>query len=57
MCYIGGFPSWAFKYTQHAGGMHGDVATEWEFSKLIGAYNAFKDADAIGYGALANASF
>lgn len=57
MCYIGGFPSWAFKYTQHAGGTHGDVATEWEFSKLIGAYNAFKDADAIGYGALANASF
>jgi len=57
MCYIGGFPSWAFKYTQHAGGRHGDVATEWEFSRLIGAYNAFKDADAIGYGALANASF
>ncbi|MBK5194886.1 MAG: hypothetical protein JJE08_02470 [Proteiniphilum sp.] len=57
MCYIGGFPSWAFKYTQHAGGTHGDVATEWEFSRLIGAYNAFKDADAIGYGALANASF
>ena len=57
MCYIGGFPSWAFKYTQHAGGKHGDVATEWEFSRLIGAYNAFKDADAIGYGALANASF
>ncbi len=57
MCYIGGFPSWAFKYTQHAGGIHEDVATEWEFSKLIGDYNAFKDADAIGYGALANASF
>lgn len=57
MCYIGGFPSWAFKYTQHAGGVHGDVDTEWEFSKLIGAYNAFKDADAIDFGALANASF
>ena len=57
MCYIGGFPAWAFKYTKRAGGGHGDVATEWEFSKLIGAYNAFKDADAIGYGALANASF
>lgn len=57
MCYIGGFPSWAFKYTQHAGGKHEDVETEWEFSKLIGAYNAFKDADAIGFGALANASF
>ena len=57
MCYIGGFPSWAFKYTERVGGTHGDVPTEWEFSKLIGAYNAFKDADAIGFGALANASF
>lgn len=59
MCYIGGFPSWAFKYTnwQNVGGRHEPVATEWEFSQLIGAYNAFKDADAIGFGALANASF
>ncbi|MDR2385200.1 MAG: hypothetical protein LBD80_06015 [Tannerella sp.] len=55
--YIGGFPAWAYKYTQHAGGSHEDVPTEWEFSRLIGAYNAFKDADAIGLGALANASF
>ncbi|MBQ4280242.1 MAG: hypothetical protein IJC16_09865 [Rikenellaceae bacterium] len=57
MCYIGGFPAWAFKYTDWAGGSHPDVATEWEFSRIISAYNAFKDADAIGYGALANASF
>src|SRR5450759_4392478 len=59
MCYIGGFPSWAFKYTNRGnlGGIHDPVQTEWEFSKIIGAYNAFKDADAIGYGALANASF
>lgn len=57
MCYIGGFPSWAFKYTGHAGGSHDDVPTEWEFSRVISAFNAFKDADAIGYGALANASF
>lgn len=56
-CYIGGFPCWAFKYTRHAGGKHEDVATEWEFSRIISAYNAFKDADAIGLGALANASF
>ncbi len=56
-CYIGGFPCWAFKYTKHAGGCHADVATEWEFSRIISAYNAFKDADAIGLGALANASF
>lgn len=57
MCYIGGFPSWAFKYTRHANGSHDDVPTEWEFSRIISAYNAFKDADAIGYGALANTSF
>ena len=56
-CHIGGFPSWAFKYTKHAGGKHEDVATEWEFSRIISAYNAFKDADAIALGALANASF
>ena len=55
--YLGGFPPWIFKYTKHAGGSHGDVATEWEYSRNISAYNAFKDADAIGYGALANASF
>jgi len=57
MVYIGGFPAWAFKYTQHAGGRHGDVETEWQYATIISAYNAFKDADAIGYGAMANASF
>lgn len=57
MCHIGGFPAWAFKYTRHACGHHDDVPTEWEFSRIISAYNAFKDADAIGYGAMANASF
>ena len=41
-CYIGGFPSWIYKYTQHAGGKHEDVATEWEFSRIISAYNAFR---------------
>lgn len=55
--YLGGFPPWAFKYTKHAQGSHEDVATEWEYSRIISAYNAFKDADAINYGALANASF
>jgi|GEM_PF-89395 len=57
MCYIGGFPAWAYKYTKHAGGIHDDVPTEWEFGRIISAYNAFKDADAISIGALANASF
>lgn len=56
-CYIGGFPEWAYKYTKRAGGKHEDVETEWQFAELISRYMAFKDADAIGYGALANASF
>jgi len=56
-CYIGGFPPWAFKYTDHVGGKHGGVPTEWQYTKIISAYNGFQDADAIGYGALANASF
>ena len=49
MCYIGGFPPWAFKYTdwQHVGGKHGGVATEWQYTRLVSAYNGFKDADAI----------
>ena len=55
--YLGGFPPWAFKYTQHDGGIHEDVETEWEYSRIISSYNAFDDADAIGFGALANASF
>lgn len=56
-CHIGGFPSWAFKYTKHAGGIHDDVPTEWRFVETISAYNAYDDGDAIGYGAMANASF
>jgi len=57
--HIGGFPAWAFKYTKFGsiGGIHGEVDTEWEFARLISAYNAYKDADAIAYGAMANASF
>jgi len=59
MIHIGGFTPWAFKYTNHpgAGGRHGGVATEWDFGKTVSAYNAFVDADAIEYGAMANASF
>ena len=55
--YIGGFPAWAYKYATHVGGTHQDVATEWHFAELISRYATFKDADAIGYGAMANASF
>jgi len=59
MIHIGGFVPWAHKYTSHgsAGGKHAPVPTEWEYGKVISAYNGFMDADAIGYGAMANASF
>ena len=58
-CHIGGFPAWAFKYTRYnnVGGSHGEVDTEWKFAQIISAYNCYKDADAISYGAMANASF
>lgn len=58
-CHVGGFPCWAIKYTNFGktGGSHGPVETEWQYARILSAYNAFKDADAIAYGALANASF
>ena len=59
MIHIGGFVPWAHKYTSHgsAGGAHEPVPSEWEYGKVISAYNGFMDADAISYGAMANASF
>ncbi|MHC4641569.1 MAG: GxGYxYP domain-containing protein [Planctomycetota bacterium] len=59
MIHIGGFVPWAYKYTSHrgAGGSHDPVPTEWEYGKVISAYNGFMDADAISFGAMANASF
>ena len=59
MIHIGGFVPWAHKYTNHgsAGGKHAPVPSEWEYGRVISAYNGFMDADAISYGAMANASF
>lgn len=57
MGHIGGFIPWAFKYTDVVGGKHGGVATEWRFSEIVSAYNAYLDADALGLCAMANASF
>jgi hypothetical protein len=56
---IGGFPPWPFKYTNHAkpATKHEGVPTEWEFGRLISQFNAYKEADAAGFGAMANASF
>jgi hypothetical protein len=55
---IGGFPPWPFKYTADGrAGRHEGVPTEWEFTRLISQFNAYKEADAAGIGAMANASF
>ncbi|MGE5294426.1 MAG: hypothetical protein ACM3VT_06320 [Solirubrobacterales bacterium] len=59
MIHIGGFVPWAHKYTTHgiSGGHHDPVPSEWEYGRIISAYNGFMDADAVGFGAMANASF
>jgi hypothetical protein len=55
---IGGFPPWPYKYTTaDRAGKHDGVPTEWEFTRLISQFNAYKEADAAGLGAMANASF
>lgn len=58
MIHFSGFTPWAIKYTDHrnAGGRHGGVATEWEMTRITSSYNAYVDADAIGYAGMANAS-
>jgi hypothetical protein len=45
MIHVAGFTPWAFKYVIEDG-VHGGVATEWQTSKVLSAYNAFVDADA-----------
>ncbi len=57
MMHIGGFVPWAYKYTTESNCSHDPVSSEWEYGKIISAYNGFMDADAIGFGAMANASF
>lgn len=59
LLHVGGFTPWAFKYTSfgRAGGQHDGVDTEWELVRIVSAFSGFLDADAIGYGAMANASF
>lgn len=56
---IGGFTPWIWKYTREAGmgGKHEGVPTEWEFVKMVSAYNGILDADALGLAGIANASF
>lgn len=52
-----GFINWPYKYTDHTGGNHGDVATEWEMVRLVSAYNVFLEADAPSPQWVSNTSF
>ena len=56
---VAGFTPWDTKYTDHgnAGCKHGGVETEWKHAEILSNYNAYLDADALGLGAMANASF
>jgi hypothetical protein len=59
MIHAGGFTPWLFKYADvgGAGGTHRAVDSEWELIRVMSAYNAYLDADALRLGAMANASF
>ena len=56
---VGGFLPWAWKYSDYpgAGSRHGGVDSEWQYARLLSAYNGAMDADALGYSAMSNASF
>ena len=58
MIHFSGFTPWAIKYTDHGNvkGKHGGVETEWETTRIATSYNAYMDADAIGYVGMTNAS-
>ena len=57
--HIGGFTPWLWKYTNEGVGVseHGGVDSEWQYAKIISAYNGIMDADALGYSGMSNASF
>jgi hypothetical protein len=57
--HVAGFVPWAYKYTDAAGagGRHEAVPTEWRYAEILSCFNAYMDADALGLGAMANASF
>jgi hypothetical protein len=61
MFIVGGMVPWLWKYCgpvpgwAGSGGNHHPVHSEWEFARLMSAYNGIMDADAMG--GMANASF
>ncbi|MDD3589768.1 MAG: GxGYxYP family putative glycoside hydrolase [Thermoguttaceae bacterium] len=54
-----GFTPWDSKYTDHGnvGYSHSGVPTEWRHAEILSNHNGYLDADALGCGAMANASF
>lgn len=56
MIQVGGFTPWDQKYTDHTGGKHGGVETEWRYAEVLSCFDAFMDADAPGLNPMANAS-
>ena len=59
MIKVCGFINWNYKYTSWGtvGGSHEPVATEWEFVRILSAYNCYLEADAPGDNFLSNSSF
>ncbi|MEN6415236.1 MAG: hypothetical protein ABFD49_01695, partial [Armatimonadota bacterium] len=59
MIKVCGFPNWQYKYSNEGtlGGSHLPGDTEWEFIKILTAYNCYCEADAPGINYTANASF
>lgn len=54
---VGGFTPWHLKYTKFTNdAASGEVACEWETVYQFSIYNAYVNADAPGYTAMANAS-
>jgi hypothetical protein len=58
MIQAAGFIPWDKKYTnfEGAGGKHDGVPTEWRYAEILSCFNAYMDADALGYSSMANAS-
>jgi hypothetical protein len=59
MLHVAGFTPWAWKYSSEpgAGSAHHGVQSEWELIRILSAYNAYLDADAISLAGMSNASF
>ncbi len=58
MIHVAGFLPWDKKYTNFLKGAskHEPVPGEWRYAEILSSYNAYMDADALGYSGMANAS-